>query len=350
MRSITSCDCNALSAAGVSGGGCCSAKCESCQSDGACASTCPSPRECCDGTCLPITKKCQDGNGVDKCTSGKTYCSTGNTSTSYDCCDTGQKCCGPDGCKPSVTTTTLRVYATTNDWTPTGISVTSAIRIDASGFVKYGTGSTQTASPEGMDNEPCEVMGFCGGVYQMCPAYPSVTPVLTACHASLVGKVGSSTFFKAGTYYSGNPGTGLLYLRVNDSNTGDNSGYFDVSIISSQDPCPDYTPASTGEPIVYPPQVDPDTTVASGPGTETKAVLSLFGIVASPTCSCSARARQMDAWGEYGCLKRIPEITGWLREEAQKRGLWFFAPAGVALILLAISTAALKRLWKANNR
>jgi hypothetical protein len=54
----------------------------------------------------------------------------------------------------------------------------------------------------------------------------------------------------------------------------------------------------------------------------------------------------MDAWGEWECLRRVPEICGWLREEAEKRDLWFFPPAGIALILASISLAALKRpVW-----
>jgi hypothetical protein len=163
---------------------------------------------------------------------------------------------------------------------------------------------------------------------------------------ALVGRIGTGgTGFSVGSSYSGSPGTGRLYLRQNDTCVADNAGTFTGTISVEEDPCPDYTPASVGDPIVY---HAPDT--PSGPGVELKALLKLAGIEASPTCSCNARARQMDEWGEFTCLKRLPEITGWLGEEAKKRDLWFFAPAGVALILLAISLAALKRLWKGINR
>lgn len=146
--------------------------------------------------------------------------------------------------------------------------------------------------------------------------------------------------FYAGVTYQGNPGTGLLYLRVNDSSVSDNGGYFDVTIVADTDPCPGYTPAAIGEPIVY------EQGLPNGPGVELKALLSKVGITSSPTCSCNARAAQMDKWGERECLRRLPEIAGWLREEAEKRDLWFFYPAGLALIVLAILLAALKRLWR----
>jgi hypothetical protein len=58
----------------------------------------------------------------------------------------------------------------------------------------------------------------------------------------------------------------------------------------------------------------------------------------------------MDAWGEWECLTRLPEIIGWLKEEAEKRDLWFFQPAGYALVLAAISLSALKRAIRGNSK
>jgi hypothetical protein len=58
----------------------------------------------------------------------------------------------------------------------------------------------------------------------------------------------------------------------------------------------------------------------------------------------------MDDWGGRVCLTRLPEICGWLKEEAEKRGLWFFPPAGYALILAAISLSALKQTLRGNNK
>jgi hypothetical protein len=159
---------------------------------------------------------------------------------------------------------------------------------------------------------------------------------------ALIGRIGANgSPFLVGSSYSGNVGAGRLFLRQNDTATFDNGGAFIGTITA--DPCPGFTPASVDEPIVF---AGPPPGRTGGPGTELKALLRLAGITASPTCSCNARALQMDAWGEWECLRRVPEICGWLREEAEKRDLWFFAPAGIALILASISLAALKRpVW-----
>lgn len=74
-----------------------------------------------------------------------------------------------------------------------------------------------------------------------------------------------------------------------------------------------------------------------GPGTELKKILRLFGITASPTCSCNSRARQMDQWGADECERRIDEIVGWLREQAQARKLPFVAFAAKKLVQAAIA-------------
>ena len=76
-----------------------------------------------------------------------------------------------------------------------------------------------------------------------------------------------------------------------------------------------------------------------GPGTELKKLLSKIGIKAKPNCSCNARAKQMDLWGCDECEKRIDEIVGWLREEANKRKLPFIDYAGKMLIKRAIKNA-----------
>lgn len=64
-----------------------------------------------------------------------------------------------------------------------------------------------------------------------------------------------------------------------------------------------------------------------------------MGIVASPNCSCNARAKKMDEWGPDECEKRIDEIVGWLKEEAHKRKLPFIDYAGRLLVKRAISNA-----------
>jgi len=215
--------------------------------------------------------------------------------------------------------------------------------MDISGSFAITASGTATWADGRADGTPNGI--FTGGACLQ--GNSGINVVASICHFALIGRLGTGgTPFLVGSSYGSDAGsgaTGRLYLRINDTNTLDNIGYFTVSIIAIVDPCPNPTLLFADEPVVLADQ-------PSGPGTEAKLFLKLFGIVASPTCSCNARARQMDEWGEYGCLKRIPEITGWLREESEKRGLWFFAPAGVALILLAISVAALKRLWKGNNK
>jgi hypothetical protein len=78
---------------------------------------------------------------------------------------------------------------------------------------------------------------------------------------------------------------------------------------------------------------------AGGPGTELKKLLGKIGITASPTCSCNARARQMDERGIQWCRDNLDEIAGWLAEEAKKRNLPFVRFAGKKLVQLAISRA-----------
>ena len=79
-----------------------------------------------------------------------------------------------------------------------------------------------------------------------------------------------------------------------------------------------------------------------GPGVELKKLLKRIGIVATPNCSCNARARRMDeeeAKSPGWCAAHLDEIVGWLREEATKRKLPFLDAAGRVLVRRAISNA-----------
>ena len=95
---------------------------------------------------------------------------------------------------------------------------------------------------------------------------------------------------------------------------------------------------------VVPPLTDPvPPPPTHGPGTELKAILrDWLGIVASPNCSCNARARQMDEWGPDECSRRIPEIVSWLEEQAAARKLPFVRFAGEQAVKLAIRRARKK--------
>lgn len=346
LQSQSSCDCNVLAAAGVANGGCCPSKCQVCSGDpGSCTSTCGTSRECCDGVCCPEDKKCQKsgtapGECVDKCAAGKTLCKTGSGAFAYQCCEPTSKCCGSQGCKSKSKTVTISVDSTANDWTDTGLDVeysatATQISITATGNAQWTAGRND-GTPDGIAEGSGCIQGNA-----------SINVKDGICHFALIGRWGDNgTPFLVGSSFSSGSAvdTGRLYLRINDKNTGDNSGSFSVTITALVDPCPGATLLSVDEPVIVSAQPP------SGPGVELKSLLKLAGIEASPTCSCNTRARQMDEWGEFACLKRLPEITVWLGEEAKKRDLWFFAPAGVALILLAISLAALKRLWKGINR
>jgi hypothetical protein len=78
-----------------------------------------------------------------------------------------------------------------------------------------------------------------------------------------------------------------------------------------------------------------------GPGTELSKLLKRFGIEPTPTCSCRAKAAQMDAWGPDECSKpeRIDEVIAVMRAEAEARGLPFLDVAGRLLVRRAIANA-----------
>jgi hypothetical protein len=78
-----------------------------------------------------------------------------------------------------------------------------------------------------------------------------------------------------------------------------------------------------------------------GPGTELSKLLKRFGIEPTPTCSCRAKAAEMDAWGcvEASRPERIDEVVAVMRAEATARGLPFLDIAGRLLVRRAIANA-----------
>lgn len=333
----TTCNCTTLTAAGVPHGGCQAYYCNACVS-GSCALTCISPRQCCAGTCCAESQSCNvsSGNCVNKCGSGTTYCNTtaSGGAYAYACCSSGTKCCGASGCLPNTATTTFNVNVATNGWQDTGVDVSGSVTITATGTATWAGGRSD-ATPNGVPSGECF-------------NYISCSVDGSLCHMRLMGRVDAGALFSVGTSYTGTPGTGRLFLRTNDVCTSDNAGSFTATITAPSDPCPGFTPAAFGEPIVYASGAEPPRP-SPGPGAELKFLLGLAGIVSSPTCSCNARAAQMDAWGEWESLKRLPEICGWLKEEAEKREMWFFRPAGYALISAAVLLSALKRPFRGNS-
>jgi len=78
-----------------------------------------------------------------------------------------------------------------------------------------------------------------------------------------------------------------------------------------------------------------------GPGTELSKLLKRLGIEPTPTCSCRAKAQEMDMWGcdEASKPERIDEVVAVMRAEAEARGLPFLDVAGRLLVRRAISNA-----------
>lgn len=83
----------------------------------------------------------------------------------------------------------------------------------------------------------------------------------------------------------------------------------------------------------------PPAPLTHGPGTELKKLLARVGITATPDCSCNARAAEMDRQGVEWCEANLDTIVGWLREQAEARGLPFLDLAGRLLVRRAIANA-----------
>lgn len=86
-----------------------------------------------------------------------------------------------------------------------------------------------------------------------------------------------------------------------------------------------------------------------GAGTELKKLLKLMGIVASPNCSCNAKAKTMDENGLEWCKDNIDTIVSWLKEEADKRHLPFLTYGAKRLVKFAIGKAEKRLVNNANT-
>lgn len=76
-----------------------------------------------------------------------------------------------------------------------------------------------------------------------------------------------------------------------------------------------------------------------GPGCQLKRLLAKLGLTAAPGCKCEERAATMDVWGEDECVRRMDEIVGWLKEEADRRGVPFIETAARLMVKRAIYLA-----------
>jgi len=77
----------------------------------------------------------------------------------------------------------------------------------------------------------------------------------------------------------------------------------------------------------------------AGPGAHLASLLGRLGLSETPGCRCKGYAAQMDMWGVDGCTDRILEIVGWLRAEAENRGLPFVDFLAKMLVSRAIANA-----------
>lgn len=79
--------------------------------------------------------------------------------------------------------------------------------------------------------------------------------------------------------------------------------------------------------------------VGRGAGTELARLLAWWGIGAEATCSCKARAAQMDSLGVEWCEANKQAIIDWLEEEAKRRGQMFHRVLAFGVVTLAIARA-----------
>lgn len=74
----------------------------------------------------------------------------------------------------------------------------------------------------------------------------------------------------------------------------------------------------------------------NGPGTTLSKMIKSLGIVMSDSCSCRRHALEMNAKGNDWCEQNIDTIVGWLKEEANRRGLPFVDMIGKLMVGRAI--------------
>ncbi len=64
-----------------------------------------------------------------------------------------------------------------------------------------------------------------------------------------------------------------------------------------------------------------------GPGHHLSLLLSRLGFTKQSGCGCTSHAAEMDRRGPDWCVANLDTIVGWMRDEADKRGLLFSATA-----------------------
>lgn len=74
----------------------------------------------------------------------------------------------------------------------------------------------------------------------------------------------------------------------------------------------------------------------NGPGTVLSKMIKSLGIVMSDSCSCRRHAIEMNTQGNDWCEQNIDTVVGWLKEEANRRGLPFVDMIGKLMVGRAI--------------
>ena len=72
------------------------------------------------------------------------------------------------------------------------------------------------------------------------------------------------------------------------------------------------------------------------PGTVLSKMIKSVGIQMTDSCSCKRHALEMNENGNDWCEQNMDTVVGWLREEAQRRGLPFMDALGKLLVGRAI--------------
>ena len=108
-------------------------------------------------------------------------------------------------------------------WTPTGITVRQGetLSINAEGEIRISPDSNDRATPNGIVNQ----------------RFDPRAPMPRTLAGALIGRIGSGQPFgigASGTFKA--PGSGQLFLGVNDSNVADNDGSFQVTVERSGTP------------------------------------------------------------------------------------------------------------------
>jgi len=76
-----------------------------------------------------------------------------------------------------------------------------------------------------------------------------------------------------------------------------------------------------------------------GPGTWVHKLLEMIGVSASESCKCGPRRAYLDAMGINWCRQNSSITLGWMREEAESRGMTFVESQARWLVNLAITLA-----------